>query len=284
MQIIRGKKAMVTGAASGIGRAIALELAKEGTDLFLVDIDVEKLAAVAGEARGHGVEVINAVCDLAEPDQISAAVNRLHTAWGELNILINNAGIVYYGPTHLMTAEQWRRITSVNLLAPIQLVHELLPILLAAKDAHIVNVSSMFGLVPWRRVTAYQTTKFAMVGFSSALRAEYNRANLGVTALCPGFAVRTSLLDAGAGGLLGMRPSVPLWMCTTPEHIAARAVRAIRKNQGLVVITAFTHVYWRLTRLFPGLVDWFMRSDWRIRKRLRGRTKIKTRSRQHPKF
>lgn len=263
MRIIRGKKAMVTGAASGIGRAIALNLAREGADLFLIDINQENLAAVAREARGHGVEVITSICDLSEPAQISAAVKCLRTAWDRLNILINNAGIAYYGPTHSMTSEQWHRITSINLLAPIQLVHELLPMLFLAEDAHILNVCSFFGLTSWRKMTAYQTTKFGLVGFTAALRAEYHRDNFGVTALCPGF-VHTSMLEEFIGQP-DSRPRVPSWICTTPENTAARAVRAIRKDQGMVVITPVAHLYWRLTRLCPALVDWFLREGWRRR-------------------
>ncbi len=85
----------MTGAASGIGRAITLALAKEGADLFLIDIDAPKLAEVAADARGLGVEVLTAVCDLAEPAQISATVNAMLSQWGRLDILINNAGVAY---------------------------------------------------------------------------------------------------------------------------------------------------------------------------------------------
>src|SRR3982074_592454 len=145
MKIIRGRRAMVTGAANGIGRAIALALAEEGADLFLVDIDSDNLSAVAVGARAYGVEVATHVCDLAEPTQVSAAVERVRQ-WGGLNILINNAGLAYSGPAHLMTDEQWNRIMAVNLLAPVQLVRALLPTLLAADEAHILNMCSMFGL------------------------------------------------------------------------------------------------------------------------------------------
>src|SRR5438552_11887092 len=96
MRIIRGRRAMVTGAANGIGRAIALALAAEGADLFLVDIDGDNLGAVAEGARAYGVTVVTLVCDLAEPEQVSAAVARVRD-WGNLNILINNAGLAYYG-------------------------------------------------------------------------------------------------------------------------------------------------------------------------------------------
>ena len=264
MRIIRGKKAMVTGAASGIGRAIALELAKEGADLFLVDIKADALAAVAREARGHGVNVMTAVSDLADPAQIGSAVEQLRNGWKRLNILVNNAGITYYGQTHLMTGEQWKRIMAVNLMAPIQLVHELLPTLLAAEDAHILNVCSIFGLVTWRKTTAYQTSKFGLVGFSNALRAEYSGETFGVTALCPGF-VQSSLLEDCETDKADRKVKVPAWICATPEQTAAKAVRAIRKNKGLVLVTPAAHFYWRLMRFSPALVDWLTREGWRRR-------------------
>src|ERR1700716_863929 len=124
MKIIRGKRAMVTGAANGIGRAIALALAAEGADLFLVDIDSDNLSAVAEGARACGAEGSPPVCDLAEPAQVSAAVARVRV-WGGLNILINNAGLAYYGPTHLMTDAQWNGIMAGNLLPPGHLVRAL---------------------------------------------------------------------------------------------------------------------------------------------------------------
>jgi short-subunit dehydrogenase len=264
MRIIRGKKAMVTGAASGIGRAIVLELAREGADLFLLDIKKDELAAVADEARGHGVEVATAICDLSDPAQIGAAVDGVRRTWQGLNILVNNAGITYYGQTHLMPPEQWNRIMAVNLLAPIRLVHELLPMLLSADDAHILNVCSMFGLVTWRKTAAYQTSKFGLVGFSAALRAEYCSENFGVTALCPGF-VRSSLLEECATDKADKEVAVPAWICASAEQTAVKAIRAIRRNQGLVLVTPAAHLYWRLARFSPALVDWLMREGWRRR-------------------
>lgn len=267
MRNIRGKRALVTGAADGIGRAIALALAREGADLFLIDINAEGLAAVAGEARGHGVEAIEVVCDLAESAQVGEAVARLRAKWSGLDILVNNAGLAYYGPMHRMTDAQWNRIMAVNLLAPIQLVRELLPTLLAADEAHILNVCSMFGLAGWRKTLAYQTTKFGLVGFTAGLRAEYCREHFGVTALCPGF-VRSALSTDYATAGAQERRQPPSWICTTPEKVAARAIRAIKRNQGLVVMTPVTHVYWRLWRFLPGATDWLLREGWRKRGRI----------------
>ena len=153
---------------------------------------------------------------------------------------------------------------AVNLMAPIQLVHELLPMLLAAEDAHILNVCSIFGLVTWRKTTAYQTSKFGLVGFSKALRAEYSGENFGVTALCPGF-VQSSLLDDCETDKADRTVKVPAWICATPEQTAVKAVRAIRNNKGLVLVTPAAHFYWRLMRFSPALVDWLTREGWRRR-------------------
>jgi short-subunit dehydrogenase len=262
MKVIRGRKALVTGAASGIGRAIALALAEEGADLCLLDIDEGKLRATAREAEGRGVAVVTRACDLTDRAQITAAVKSLLATWGRLDILVNNAGVSYYGSTDHMTAEQWNWILAVNLLAPIQLVRELLPTLATQDEAHILNVCSIFGLVPMRKGTAYQTSKFGLVGFSTALRAEYGRSRFGVTALCPGF-VSTSLTETYATGPIQRRHQIPAWATTSAEKIAAKAIGAIRRNKGLVVIPAGARILWWLTRLSPALVGWLARDGWR---------------------
>ena len=266
MKIIRGKKALVTGGASGIGRAVALALAKEGADLYLIDIDGNNLAITARETEQLGAAVLTHVCDLSDPKQITAAVHSLVSAWGRLDILVNNAGTVYYGPTQDMTAEQWTHVLSVNLLAPIQLVRELLPTLTAQAEAHIVNVSSIFGLVSMRKIAAYQTTKFGLVGFSAAIRAEFSRYGCGVTALCPGF-VRTAMIKEFVT-VGGEQQRIPSWMCTSAEKVADEAIRAIRKDRGLVVISPAARLLWWFARLSPGLLDWIVRQGWRHKGRM----------------
>jgi 3-oxoacyl-[acyl-carrier protein] reductase len=268
MRIIRGKKAFVSGAASGIGRALTLALAREGAALYLVDVDADKLAATATQARAHGVEVVTRTCNLCEPCEISAAVNAVLEAWGRIDLLVNNAGVAYYGPTHNMTAAQWDRLLAVNLLAPVQLIREFLPTLASQDEAHILNLCSIFGLVTQRKVTAYQTTKFGMVGLSLALRAEYSRGGLGVTALCPGL-VRTAMLESAERGRPDKRlPLPPAFLMTSPEHVAARALAAIRRNKGIVVISPFARLMWWTMRLAPGLIDWLSREGWRRKGRI----------------
>jgi NAD(P)-dependent dehydrogenase (short-subunit alcohol dehydrogenase family) len=260
MKTIRGKRALVTGAASGIGRAISLALAREGADLYLLDLDDEKLAGVVAEAEQYGTEVVGQRCDLARPDSINAAVRAFLQTWQHLDILVNNAGVSYHGKTELMSAGQWDWVLGVNLLGPIQLTRELLPTLLAREEAHIVNVCSVLGLVAIPRFTAYQTTKFGLVGFSESLRAEYTCRGLGVTALCPGF-VRTNIFQAMTAGRKGkpMRPA-PAWMYASPERVAARVLKAIRRNEGLVPVTRLARFLWLVKRLTPGLWDFASRA------------------------
>jgi short-subunit dehydrogenase len=262
MKTIRNKKALVTGAASGIGRAIALALAKEGADLYLIDIDSDKLADAANEVRRAGAVVETRVCDLSDPKQITVVVNALISTWGRLDILVNNAGTTYYGATLNMTADQWNRVLAVNLLAPIQLVRELLPTLTAQAEAHIVNVSSIFGLVPMRKVAAYQTSKFGLVGFSAALRAEYSRCGCGVTALCPGF-VRTAMIEEFIAMGREQRGRIPAWMCTSAETVANQAIYAIRANKAVVVISPLARLLWWFARFSPRIFDWIVRQGWR---------------------
>ncbi len=280
MKIIRGRKAMVTGAASGIGRSIALALAREGADLFLVDIDEARLEATAREAERHGIEVVTSVCDLAQPAETSATLGELLCKWGRLNILVNNAGVAYFGATHEMTSEEWCRLMAINLTAPTQLVRELLPTLAAEEEAHIVNICSMLGLVSLPKSAAYQASKFALVGFTAALRAEYSRPGFGVTALCPGF-VRTAMIGIFLTGAPDRRlPVLPSWMSTNADRVAEKAIDAIRRNRALVLTTPFARVLWWLTRLSPdfagrltrrlspAFIEWLNREGWRRRRRL----------------
>jgi 3-oxoacyl-[acyl-carrier protein] reductase len=255
MRVIRGKRALVTGAASGIGRALTLALAREGADLWLLDIDEKGLANVALEARALGVRVVTITCDLLCPAAVRNAADKLLQAWGGLEILINNAGISYHGNTETMSDEQWDRVLALNLHSPLQLTRRLLPALLSSGDAHIVNVCSILGLVAIPRFTVYQTSKYGLVGFSESLRAEYASRGLGVTALCPGF-VHTNIYRAMVDGTGGrpMRQPPRLFM-GSPEQVAARAILAIYRNHGVIPVTFLANLMWRLKRWLPGLWD-----------------------------
>lgn len=256
MRTLRNKSALVTGAASGIGRAIALQLAREGVDLFLLDIDQAGLVDVVSAVKRERVDAIGRRCDVSDPNQITASVNHILDRWGGVDLLVNNAGIAYYGQTEVMTAEHCERLLAINLHAPIHFTRELLPTLLQRPEAHVLNVASFFGLIGTRRAAAYTASKFGLVGFTESLRAEYGRAGLGVTALCPGFVDTSLFATAPLGPDRQQQKTPPRWMLTTPEKIAARAIKAIYRNQAQVVMQPYAKLAHLGKRFFPSLLDW----------------------------
>ena len=255
MKVIRGRKALVTGAASGIGRGIALALAREGADLTVWDLDEAGLASLVDEIRPLGVTVHTARVDLTQSGEITAAIKLLLEQTQTIDILVNNAGVAYYGPTHSMTAAQWDWLLGINLLAPIQITRELLPTLLERPEAHIVNVCSISGLVAGGRFAAYHTSKFGLIGYSEALRAEYGRRGLGVTALCPGPCLTNLYRDCATGKQGKTVPHPPRWLCTTIETVAASTIKAIRRNHRMPLIGPMAHLLWNVKWLAPGLLD-----------------------------
>jgi short-subunit dehydrogenase len=255
MREIRGKKALVTGAASGIGRAIALRLAAEGANLWLVDIDDARLRTVVDECRLAGVDVIGRRTDVAQPGQVSSTVAAVLARWGGIDILVNNAGITYYGHIETMAAEHWDRLMRVNLLSHIQFTRELLPSLLERREAHVLNVCSALGLIGMPKVAAYCTSKFGMVGFSESLRNELGRQGLGVTALCPGFVTTNLFTNAPLEKSATEHKLPPRIICTTPERVANAAVKAIYRNRRLVVMEPFARLLYATKRFAPWLLD-----------------------------
>jgi short-subunit dehydrogenase len=191
-------------------------------------------------------------------------------------LLVNNAGVAYYGATTEMDDDAWHTLMAVNLHAPVLLTRRLLPRMLEQPEAHVLNVSSILGLVAHRKACAYHVSKYAMVGFSEALRAEFTRTGLGVTVLCPGF-VTTRLFDRG---MVGNSPNAfqppPPWLCATPERVAAKAIRGIRRNRRMVLVTPLAHVLYYFKRLLPGVLDWLQtrRSRRRRNQAKTGRTTL----------
>ncbi len=256
MQSLRDKTALVTGAASGIGRAIALLLSREGTNLYLLDVDQVGLVDVVSAVKREGVDAIGRHCDVSDPRQISSSIAHILDRWGAIDLLVNNAGITYYGQTEQMSAEHCERLLAINLHAPIHFTRELLPKMLDQPEAHVLNIASFFGLIGTRRLAAYTASKFGLVGFTESLRAEYGRAGLGVTAMCPGFVDTNLFSTASLGSDRQQQKTPPRWMLTTPEKIAARAIKAIYRNEAQVVMQPYAKLAHLGKRFVPGLLDW----------------------------
>src|SRR5258708_30109012 len=254
MKILRGRTAFVTGAASGIGRAIAVALAREGVDLVITDIDAVKLAQAEQEIKQQGVKVTSVVCDLLQSEEITKMLDGLFSA-GPLHILVNCAGIALYGQQRNVADTDWRRLMAINLLAPIQITTHLINKLAGAEEAHIVNMSSIFGLVPVRQLATYQASKYGLVGFTLAIRNDYHRKNFGVSVICPGL-VKTPMVEPdGPSRIYSKLPKIPALLYTTPHRVPEPTLDPINPDQELPLLTLPPHLLWRLNRFFPGLVD-----------------------------
>ncbi|GAB5440275.1 MAG: SDR family oxidoreductase [Fuerstiella sp.] len=272
MKTFQNKTVFLTGAASGIGRELALQLARSGCHLYLVDIDeagLQRLVTEIGtQSPGRSQWIQTQVCNLADADDVAATLQHFDENVEVIDVVINNAGIAFYGPTETMSPQQWDRLMRINLLSPIQITSHFLPQLLERPDAHVVNMCSVAGLVAGGRFAAYNTSKFGLIGYTESLRAEYGRKGIGVTAICPGPVV-TNLYEAAESGHKDRKvPVPPRWACATAQQVATKTVKAMLKNRRQVLITPMAHVVSRVKRFAPGLLDAVAQFSRKRRRRL----------------
>lgn len=264
MRELRGKLALVTGAASGIGRATALHLASAGAELILCDLDEVRLRAVAEEVGARSRVRLARRVDVAARDEMRALAEEVHQLAPALDILVNNAGIGQVGGVLDTPLEAWDAIIGVNLLGVVHGCHFFAPKMAARGEGHIVNVSSGLGLIGAPRVLAYCTTKFAVLGMSESMRAELAPRGVGVSAICPGI-IATDITARGTT-FHGARDPETMHARVSaifakrghaPGVVAEAIVRAIQHNQGLVPVPGEVKGIYLLKRLFPGLVERF---------------------------
>jgi NAD(P)-dependent dehydrogenase (short-subunit alcohol dehydrogenase family) len=203
MTNIRGKVAVVTGAGSGIGRALASELARRGAKLAISDIDMVGLAATAKQLRVLGAEVHETRLDVTDRPAVLRYADEVAAEFGAVNIVINNAGIAFTGDIEDMTFEQIERVMDVDFWGVVNGTKAFLPYVIASGDGHVVNISSLFGLLSMPSQSAYNAAKFAVRGFTEALREEMivNGHPVQVTCVHPG-GIKTAIArnaDAVAG-------------------------------------------------------------------------------------
>ena len=267
MRSFAGKHIVVTGAAFGIGRALASCLAEHGAMLHLVDINQEGLDQLASEISGSVAATWQ--CDLSSAADTDRWLDQLQGFPEPIDGLINNAGVAYYGATESMTMEQWDWLMNINLHAPIRITQRLIPALMQRPDAHIVNMCSVAGLVAGGRFAAYHTSKFGLIGFTEAIRAEFGRRGIGVTAICPG-PVQTDLYDSAESTRADqVVPKPPAWVCTTAEKVAIKTLAAMKKNKRQVLITPTAHGLFHMKKFIPGLIDFANQFSRKKRRRIK---------------
>ncbi|WP_441960115.1 SDR family oxidoreductase [Mycolicibacterium houstonense] len=255
----QGKRCLITGAASGIGRATALALAAHGAELYLTDRDEVGLAHTVSDARALGAQVpAHRALDISDYDQVAAFAADIHAAHSPMDVVMNIAGVSAWGTVDQLTHQHWRSMIDVNLMGPIHVIETFVPPMVRARrGGHLVNVSSAAGIValPWH--SAYSASKYGLRGLSEVLRFDLARNRIGVSVVVPG-AVKTGLVQTvQIAGVDREDPHVQKWVdrfaghAVSPEKAAEKILAGVRRNRFLIytssdirALYAFKRVAW----------------------------------------
>jgi NAD(P)-dependent dehydrogenase (short-subunit alcohol dehydrogenase family) len=259
IRIFEEATAIITGGASGIGRALAEELAKRGGEVVLADLQIELAEEAAREIRLAGGQATAWQLDVTDFSAMEKLLRETVERTGRLDYIFNNAGIGIGGDVHRHSIEDWNRIIDVNLRGVINGVQGAYKIMRNQGFGHIVNTSSMAGLMPSPGVSSYATTKHAVVGLSKSLRAEAAPAGIRVSVLCPGV-IRTPILEGGKYGKnlveVSLEQQRRIWerlKPMAPNLFARKALDAIAKNEAIIIIPSWWKLFWWMNRLSPSL-------------------------------
>jgi short-subunit dehydrogenase len=252
---LSGKVATVTGAASGIGRALACGLWDKGCHLALVDLDQDGLSHLQLELRKPGRQqtVTTHVADVSDRVRMRELAREVVEAHGAVHLLINNAGIGYEAAFPQTSLDDWDHVVGVNMWGVIHGCHFFMPYLAKVERAHIVNMSSLFGIVGMAGQTAYSTTKFAVRGFSESLAEEVRATTVGLTVVHPG-AVATDIMKHTHGDDPELLEGMIRWYerhAMRPERVAAKIIRAVERGTPRLLVTPESFFGDFLKRLMP---------------------------------
>ncbi len=262
MKTFAGKVAAITGAASGIGRALALELAKEKCDLALSDVGEKGLDETVRLAADQSVKVTKERVDVSRRDEVHAWADRVAKEHGKVNLVFNNAGVALGATLEDVRYEDFEWIVGINFWGVVHGTKAFLPHLRASGDGHVVNLSSVFGIISVPTQGCYNATKFAVRGFTEALREELDMTGDGVSATCvhPG-GIRTNIaraarIDESTTKIVGKdvetaRAAFDSFFLTSPEAAARAILRGVRRNARRVLIGVDARAIDLMQRLLP---------------------------------
>lgn len=250
--------ALITGSGSGLGEAMARRLAAEGYRVAVCDIDGERANRVHRALDALTPGGMSVKMDVTDPASWDRALDRVESAWGGLQILINNAGVAGAGTGVETSLEDWQWILDVDLMGVVRGCHKLVPLVQqtarhGVAGCHVVNVASFAGLAGMPGISAYGTAKAAVVAFSEQLRAELHGSGVGVTVVCPAF-VMTRLTE----NFRSPNPNTRRWVeqkmaqsGVSADDVAMQTIEAMRAGRFMVLTHSDTRTAWRIKRWFP---------------------------------
>ena len=254
--------AIVTGGASGIGRAISEELVKRNCEVVIADLQIELAEEIAAKLRNSGGKATAKKIDVTSYPAMEELVQSTFQRTGRLDYIFNNAGIGIGGGVIDFSIEDWNYIVNVNLNSVINGIQAAYKLMVSQGFGHIVNTASMAGLMPSPGAVAYSTTKHAVVGLSKSLRAESAHLGVRVSVLCPGV-IRTPILQGGVFGRMlveispeNMKAISRMWedlKPMPPNIFTEKVLNAVAKNEAIIIEPSWWKWFWRINRFFPSL-------------------------------
>jgi NAD(P)-dependent dehydrogenase (short-subunit alcohol dehydrogenase family) len=262
---IKGKVALITGGSRGLGLEIARRICEQGGRVAILARDTDELGRAKADLASRGGEVLSIPCDLLDAAQIQSAVQQAIERFGKIDILINNAGIIQIGPLDHMQVEDFDRAMRLHFWAPFVLVAQIVPHMRANGGGRIVNISSVGGKIAVPHMAPYSASKFALTGFSDAIRAELARDNIHVTTVTPGMMRTGSQIHAEFKGdhaaeykWFEMSSKLPL-ASISAERAARKIVAACRRGQPALIMPWPTYFIIAANALFPNLTGYVMK-------------------------
>ncbi len=271
LRVYRDAVAVITGGASGIGRAFGETLARRGARVVLGDLQAELAEEVAAGIRSSGGRATAVHLDVTDFKAIEKLIQETVAGEGRLDFMFNNAGIGIGGEARYYQIEDWNRVIDINLRGVTNGIQAAYPVMVQQGFGHLVNTASMAGLTPFPMNANYAATKHAVVGLTSSLRIEAAPLGVRVSALCPGVIRTPILFDGGVHGKLlqpmSLESQQRLWEPLRPLDVnvfAERALRSIARNEAIIIHPAWWRVTWWLYRLSPAIGFAFARQIYNV--------------------
>lgn len=253
----KDKVVLITGGARGLGLVLAREFAAEGARIAICSRSAEELAAAKTELEANGAEVFEAICDVTNQEDINHLVGDVCMRFGQIDVLVNNAGVIQVGPLAAQTERDFEDAMNIHFWAPYRMIQTVLPVMRGAGSGRIINIASIGGKIAVPHLAPYCASKFALVGLSSALHAELVKENIFVTTVCPGLMRTGSHINAYFKGqnekeyaLFSISNALPV-SSISAESAARQIVRAARRGDAELIISPQAKIAAKMNALFP---------------------------------